>query len=140
MVERRDQAQDEPGAPLGRYLHGIRRRWRLILLVLAAAVVATLVFSGLQTRLYQGQAKVLLNPEMFGGASGFQFDAALATQTEIELVKSGPVQAIVAQQFPGVGEASADRVGQTLLIGIKYRNTSAGRAAAIDHAHARASV
>jgi capsular exopolysaccharide synthesis family protein len=140
MVERRAEAQDEPGAPLGRYLHGIRRRWRLMLLVLAAVVVATLVFSGLQTRLYQGQAKVLLNPEMFAGASGFQFDAALATQTEIELVKSEPVQAIVAQQFPGVGEASADRVGQTLLIGIKYRNTSARRAAAIANAYAQAYV
>ena len=140
MVERRDEAQDEPGAPLGRYLHGIRRRWRLILLVLVAVIVATLLFSGLQKQLYQGQAKVLLNPGMFGGASGFQFDSALATQTEIELVKSEPVRGIVAQQYPGVGKASADRVGQTLLIGIKYRSTSARRAAAIANAYAQAYV
>src|SRR5438067_7202678 len=140
MVERRDEPQDEAGAPLARYLRGIRRRIRLIGLVLAVIISATLIFSALQTRLYQGQAKVLLNPQMFGTASGFQFDAALATQTEIELVKNGPLHAVVARQFPGVGKPSAGRVGQTLLIAIKYSSTSRRQAAAVANAYARAYV
>jgi non-specific protein-tyrosine kinase len=129
---------EEAGFDFRRYLRGLRRRARVIALVVLVLVNVTLVLSLRQTRVYQGDAKVLLSPELFGDRTGFQIDAALAVQTEIQLLESDPVRALVVDELGPVGKVSAERVNQTLLVSVKARSRDPRRAADVANAYARA--
>jgi succinoglycan biosynthesis transport protein ExoP len=129
---------EEAAFDFRRYLRGLRRRARLIVLVVLVLVNVTLVLSLRQERVYEGDAKVLLSPQMFGDRTGFQVDAALAVQTEIQLFESDPVRALVVEQLGPVGKVSAERVNQTLLVSVKARSRDPKRAAAVTNAYARA--
>lgn len=120
-----------------RYLRGLWRRKFLIGLMVLLVVNITLVLSLRQEPVYEGEARVLLSPQMFGDRTGLQLDAALAVQTEIQILESEPIRAQVAEELGPVGKVSAERVGQTLLISVKARAGGARRAAEVTNAYAR---
>ncbi|MDQ3895723.1 MAG: polysaccharide biosynthesis tyrosine autokinase, partial [Actinomycetota bacterium] len=123
-----------------RYLRGLWRRKLLIALIVLLVVNLTLVLSLRQDPVYEGEARVLLSPQMFGDRTGLQLDAALAVQTEIQILESEPIRALVVDQLGPVGKVSAERVGQTLLISVKARAGGPRRAADITNAYARAYI
>ena len=131
---------EEAEVDVRRYLRALWRRKLLILLVVLLAVNITLVLSLRQDPVYQGDARVLLSPQMFGDRTGLALDAALAVQTEIQILESEPIRAMVAEELGQVSDVSAERVGQTLLISVKARAGNAQRAADVSDAYARAYV
>jgi succinoglycan biosynthesis transport protein ExoP len=120
-----------------------RRKWTV---ALAAAVVlgSALAAAFLQTPVYQGTAEVLLQPRstesLFNPSTGQRADPARAVQTEIEVLKSGPVQAEVRRRLGRAPDISAGPVGQTDVIRVRARSTEAKQAAAVANAYAEAYI
>ena len=124
----------------GKYVRGLRRRWAVIAVIVLVLANAALAFSLTQAREYQGEAKVLLSPQMFGDRPVIQLDAALAVQTEVEVLQSPPVRDLVVHKLGPVPKVSGSRVGQTLLLAVKARSAVPRRAAAIANAYANAYI
>jgi capsular exopolysaccharide synthesis family protein len=125
-----------------RILAGLRRRKRMIAAIVLATGTMAVVLSLLQTPIYQGAARIALDPP--GGTAVFEpvtasarIDPALIVETELEVLKSDTVRALVAEQLGPVGEVDATRVGDTLLIEVKGSSTEPERATAVTNAYAR---
>lgn len=86
-----------------------------------------------QTRIFEGQAPVLLQPRgdqsLFAPDAGVRLDPALAVDTEIEVLTSGPVRDEVEKKIGPVSPARANQVRQTLVIQVKARDRRPERAA-----------
>ena len=120
-----------------------RRKWTLIvatLVVLGSAVAASL----LQVPVYQGTAEVLLQPRstesLFNPNTGQRTDPARAIQTEIEVLKSGPVKAEVRRKLGRAPGISAGAVGQTDIIRVRARSTDPEQAALVANTYARSYI
>lgn len=124
---------------LRRYLRALRRRKYLILAVVTSLVTSALVLSFLQPTLYQGQAKVVVEPPGFDvvldpGAAASQ-DPTLTIDTEIEIIESPPLRAAVTETLGPVLEVHAARVNETLIIEIKGESDEAARAAEVTNVY-----
>src|SRR5438552_12599628 len=120
-----------------------RRKWTVVLAVLAV-VGAALVVSLIQTPVYQGKAQLLLQPRstetLFDPNTGKQNDPTRAVATEIQVLKSQPVQAAVTAKLGATPRISASPVGQTDVIEVRAQSTRPSRAADIANAYANAYI
>lgn len=126
---------------LRRYLRGLLRRKLLVLVVVVFAVATALGVAALQTPRYQGVAQVVVQPKttdtLFQPTTP-QSDPQVSVATEIQVIKSPPVQAAVVAKLGPVAKVSASQVGTTLVIQIKGYATTAARAAQVANAYASA--
>lgn len=103
------------------------RRRRIILLVLSLCVGSALAVSYLQTPVYEGEVRLLIdrrNSESpFESVPRAQPEAARTIRTEIEVIKSPPVQALAREQLGRVGSVSVTPVSEADIIKIKGRST-----------------
>ncbi len=127
---------------LAKFLAALRRRRVTIAVVAVAMSASALVFSLLQTPVYQGEVRIALDPA--GGTAVFEpvesqarIEPALVIDTEIELLKSDRVRVAVREALGPVDDVKASRVGDTLLINVNGYSTDPQRAAAVTNAYAR---
>ena len=129
---------------LREYVAILRRRKWTILFTTLTVVVSALAVSFLQQPLYEGAAKVLLQPEqaatLFNPQTGQRGDPVRAVQTEIEILESEPVQAAVREALGTVPEVDAAPVGQTDVIEVRAHSADPERAARIANAYAEAYI
>ncbi len=132
-----------PGLELRDYLDIIRaRRWFIALTVLVV-VASALTASFLQTPVYEGRARVLLQPSsaqsLFESGGGVRTDPSFVT-TEIQVVKSEPVRAAVRKRLGIAPKVSASQVGDTQVIEVKARSSRPKQAATVTNAYAQAYI
>ncbi|MDQ1372718.1 MAG: tyrosine-protein kinase [Actinomycetota bacterium] len=124
-----------------RYFLALRRRWPVIAVTTAALVALSLGYSLSQADVYEGEARVIVQPRatdtVFDAQNGPTLDPELTLQTEIQVIKSPPVRAAVRRRLGPVPKVRASRVGQTLMVAIAARSGSPARAAAVANAYAR---
>ncbi|HSH62156.1 MAG TPA: polysaccharide biosynthesis tyrosine autokinase [Acidimicrobiales bacterium] len=136
---------DEPGggpdADLRSYLQLFKRRRGVVILTMLLVVASAVGSSLLQTPVYEGSARVLIRQQatdsLFGTQSA-QTASQQSIQTEIELLKSEPVRAVVREKLGATPRFSVSQVGETDVIEIKAESTEPKQAAAIANAYATA--
>ena len=125
------------------YLAIIRARRGLIGLTVFFTVVSALIASFLQTPVYEGEARVLLQPSsnqtLFDTGSGGGGDPSFVT-TEIEVLQSEPVRAAVRQKLGVAPKVTGSQVGTTRVIEVRAASTRPRQAATVTNAYARAYV
>lgn len=113
---------------------------------MAALVVllSALAASFLQTPVYQATAEVLLQPRstesLFNPNTGQRTDPARAIQTEIQVLKSGPVEAEVSRKLGRAPGITAGAVGQTDIIRVRARSTNPEQAALVANTYSRSYI
>src|SRR2546423_4965964 len=112
---------------LRRFLQSLRRRKHVIWVTAVACALVAALLSVLQTEVFEGDARVLLQTP--NTATLFQTQAAAAPDpvvtvaTEIQVLESSPVRATVAKSFGRVGKVHASRVGETMVMAVHARST-----------------
>ncbi|MDQ6796711.1 MAG: Wzz/FepE/Etk N-terminal domain-containing protein, partial [Actinomycetota bacterium] len=134
--------EEDSGPELRDYLSILRRRKWTIALCILVVVSAALVKSFLTTPIYQAKATILLQARstdtLFNPSTGVRNDPARAVQTEIEILKSEPVRAMVASQLGSATSVSAAGVGDTDIIKVSAVSPKPAVAADTANAYARA--
>ena len=127
---------------LRRWLSGLARRKSLVLAVMVGMVGAALLLSAMQTPVYQAEAQILLQP----GRAESPFEpervptagnSDVLIDTEIEVLKSRPVRASVAEKIGAVPEVSAHRVAKTLIVALGVESTDPDRAATVANEYSK---
>lgn len=134
-----------PDLQLRDYLAILRRRADIVLLTVLLVVGVSLVASYVQTPIYRGTARVLLQPRssdsLFdSGAVGQRVDPERALQTEIQVLKSEPVRDVVRSRIGSAPPVSASSVLETDVIAVRAESPIPEQAAAIANAYATAYV
>ncbi|MDQ3896512.1 MAG: polysaccharide biosynthesis tyrosine autokinase [Actinomycetota bacterium] len=128
----------EPG--LREYLQVLRRRKPVIALTTAFLLAVAIAVSSLQTPRYAATAKLLLRQRsgesLFNGNSQSYVDPVRSVQTEIEVIRTEPVQDLVRKTLGSAPPVQVRPVGQTDLVMIRAESTQAPRAAQIANAYA----
>ncbi len=128
MTERRTLA-------LRDYVHLVRRHRWFVIAVPIVVVASAVVFSLVQDPVYASSGRLLVAR----GASIFATTESRADPdlvlTEIELLKSQPVRALVRAKLGSAPDVSAVQVGRTPLVEVTTENDSPRRAAATTQAY-----
>ena len=133
---------DAQSIDIRKYLNVLRRRRLLVAAVALGAGLVALLVSLTRTPIYEAKADVLVQPR--ATESVFQDNqtrSALNTlETEIEVISSDPVRRGVEARLGWIPSVSASRVGETDVMRLAGRSTSARRAAQIANAYAESYV
>ena len=133
---------EPPEVDIRRYVQGLLRRKLIVLSVVLVAVATAVAVVLVQTPRYEGQAQVALQPtstdSLFNQTTPAQTDPQVSVDTQIQVIKSPPVQAAVFSKLGPVAKVSASRIGQTLVIAVKGHAATARRAAQVANAYATA--
>lgn len=134
-----------PDLLLQHYLGVIRRRRAIVIVAFVVVVGGSVLASYLQTPIYRGTAKVLLQPRssdsLFDSSAVVQrLDPERALQTEIQVLKSEPVRDLVRTKIGSVPPVSASPILETDVIEVRGDSAVPDRAAAIANAYASAYV
>ncbi|MDQ3979877.1 MAG: polysaccharide biosynthesis tyrosine autokinase [Actinomycetota bacterium] len=123
------------------YVGIVRRRKGVVFLVLGLSIGLALAASFLQSPVYEGRARLLLQPRtsesLFDPNSGQRADPSRSLQTEIEVLKSRPVREQVRNQLGVSPQVSARPVGQTDVIEVVAHHGVPKTAADVANASAR---
>jgi tyrosine-protein kinase len=124
------------------YLRVLRRRKGTIALTVLVVVGAALVFSFVQTPVYESTAEVIVQPRssqqiVTPQANQSATDAQRAIDTEIKVLQSRTVQDAVRKKLGRVPDMSASAAGATDVIALSARSTNAKQAARDANAYAR---
>lgn len=118
-----------------------RRKW-LVGGSIALAVALALAISFLQTPVYEGEVKVLLQgsdtASLFDLTGDPQQDPARRVETEIEVAKSEPVRAAVRERLGPVPKPKVTPVGDSDIMTIAAQGTTEKRAAEVAAGYAGA--
>ena len=130
------------GMDLRDYLSLLRRRRWIILAAVCAVVLASVLLSIIQTPVYEGHARVVLQPNrtVFEVGSGQQTVSPVRAQTEIQIIESAPVRDLVKKKLGAAPRPRARQVGQTDVIDIGAANTDPQQAADIANAYAESYI
>lgn len=125
-----------PGMELADYLAVARRRRSVIALAVVSVVGSTLLTSFLQTPVYEGRARLLLQgtPSLFDTVQSQRFDPTIV-QTEVQVIQSEPVRALVRERLRKAPGVKAIAVGQTAVIEVRAQSTQPRDAAAVTNAY-----
>ena len=122
------------------FVQVVRRRKAIVALTTLVIVALALVWSFLQTPVYAARAQILLrlkaSESLFDPDSGQRNDPQRAVLTEIQILRSEPVQALVQEKLGFPATVSARAAGQTDVIVLKAESTSPNRAAEIANVYA----
>ncbi len=136
-----DEIDGEP--ELRDYLRVVRRRRALIAITVGLAVGLALLASYLQTPVYAGTARMLIQPRPgvspFETANGARTDTQFVA-TEIEVIKGEPVQDEVRRQLGSAPRISVRPVGTTAVVQVSSESTDPERAAAVANAYVEAYI
>ena len=139
-----DFGQDTRELDLRDYLQVLQRRKGVIALSIVIVVAAALAASFLQTPLYKASADVLLQPRatesLFDPQTGQRNDPARQVDTEVQVIKSQPVEKAVQQKLGSAPAVSVGGIGQTDVIRITATNTVPHQASDVANAYASAYV
>ncbi len=128
------------------YLQVIRRRKAIIALSVLIVLGVSLAVSATQTPRYAATAKLLIRPRSAGtvftgsGAPQSNVNSERAVQTEIEVLKAEPVQALVREKINSAPSVQVRPVGQTDVVTIRAESTDPARAPVIANAYANAYI
>ena len=127
------------------YLQVIRRRKAIIALSVVIVLGGSLALSAAQTPRYAAVAKLLLRPRsagnvFAGGAPQSNVNSERSIQTEIEVIKADPVQALVREKIGSAPSVQVRPVGQTDVVTIRAESTDPARAPVIANAYANAYI
>ena len=127
------------------YLQVIRRRKAIIAFSVLLVLGVALAVSAAQTPRYAAVAKLLIRPRLAGtvftgGATQPNVNSERAVQTEIEVIKAEPVQALVREKIGGAPSVQVRPVGQTDVVTIRAESTDPARAPVIANAYANAYI
>jgi uncharacterized protein involved in exopolysaccharide biosynthesis len=139
-----DGSRDRTELELRDYLRVLRRRKSTIAAAILVVLGFALTASLLQSPLYEGRAELLLQQRstesLFNPDTGQPNDPARALQTEIRVLKSGPVKAAVKAKLGEAPAVAATPVGQTNDISVSVRSGSPKKAADIANAYANSYI
>ena len=125
------------------YLRVLRRRRVMVAAGALVVLAAALLFSFLQTPVYEASTRVLLRPSVsvFGGAAAQQSSSPVLIQTEVQLIGGEQVRALVRERLgrdaPKVSVAS---VGETAVVEVRAESTDPRGAAQVADAYVDAYV
>lgn len=127
------------------YLRVLRRHRAIVAITIGVVVGAALLVSYLQTPVYAGTARMLIQPRpgvsLFEATnSGQGNQSALFVATEIEVIKGEPVQEEVRRQLGSAPPISVRQVGTTAVVEIVAESTDPKRAAAVANAYVTAYI
>lgn len=127
------------------YLQVIRRRKGIIVLTVLIALAVALALSAAQTPRYAAVAKLLIRPRssetvFTGAAPQSNVNSERAVQTEIEVLKAEPVQALVREKIGSAPAVQVRPVGETDVVTIRAESTDPARAPVIANAYANAYI
>lgn len=126
------------------YLQVLRRRKLVIALSIAVVVVVALLVSYVQTSRYAATAKLLLkqaaNQPVFANQAQGYVDPVRSVETEIEVIKTEPVQDLVRDKIGSAPPVRVRPVGKTDLVTIRAESTDAARSALIANTYAAAYI
>ena len=148
-----DQGQGPAGVVvserLAYYLKVLRRRWRVVALVPAVAVVVSLAVGLQAQKEYDATAKLVVNPRnqitalLNPGAAAPSADPERDLNTEVSRIKTLPVAEAVRRELelPEDAEAMLERVttsleGTTNIVNVTVRDPDPARAAVLANAFA----
>ncbi len=131
---------DSPGMYLRDYVSVLRRRKWLVLLAMVLVFASALAVSLLQTPVYQGQARLLLQRNISPFDANNTWLNPTLVSTEIQIIESEPVRAAVMKRLGPVPRISASSVGDTTVIQLEAESTSPERAASVTNAYADAYI
>lgn len=121
------------------YIRTLRRRKFTIFVSVFVGGALALSLAYFQTPRYAAVAKVLLRSQTSSSMSSTDAvptDPARAVDTEIEVIKTEPVQDLVRKKLGSAPPASVESIGQTDLIAIRAESTRPELAAAAANAYA----
>jgi polysaccharide biosynthesis transport protein len=136
---------DETGElELRDYLRVLQRRKWTVVLVAALVVAASVVASLSQTPVYRATAEVLLQPRttesIFDPSVVQNLTGGKQAPTEIRVVKSDPVRALVSADLGSAPSVSVSNPAETDFLLISAESTDPERAATVANAYGRAYV
>jgi len=131
---------EQPELELRHYLHVLRRRYPIVVLVAAVAVGAVLAFDFTSTRIYSASADVLLTDTqqntVFSNGQVTSVDPVRRVDTQVTVMESSPIKSTVDHSLGAdagkVSSVSVAGVGQTDVIEVTVESpnpTVAKRAA-----------
>lgn len=133
-----------PEPDLRDYLQVLRRRKTVIALSVVVVLGVAMALSYLQTPRYAGTAKLLLKQRsaqsIFSSGAQPGGDPARSVQTEIEVIGTEPVQALVRKKIGSAPPVQVRPVGQTDLVTIRAEDVDAKRAALVANTYAAAYI
>jgi succinoglycan biosynthesis transport protein ExoP len=137
--------QEGAGQPdLREYLQLLRRRKFVIALSTAVVLGVALTASYLQTPQYAATAKLLLkqraSQSVFANPSQGYVDPNRSVQTEIEVIRTEPVQELVREKIGSAPPVQVRAVGETDLVTLRAVSGDASRAALIANTYASAYI
>jgi succinoglycan biosynthesis transport protein ExoP len=138
-----EAAEVDPG--LRDYLQVVRRRKVLIALSALIVLGLSLTVSVTQSPRYAAGAKLLIRPRsagtvFSGSAAQSNVNSERAVETEIEVIKSDPVRALVREKIGSAPSVEVGPVGNTDVVTIRAKSTDPGRAPVVANAYADAYI
>lgn len=135
---------DEEGLELRDYLRVLNRRKWIVVAVTVLVVLAAVVASLLQEKVYRATAELLLQPRstesIFDPSVVRTFPAGESAQTEIRVLTSDPVKEIVRDEIGVAPSVSVSNPTDTDFLLVSAESTEPARAAEIASAYGRAYV
>jgi succinoglycan biosynthesis transport protein ExoP len=126
------------------YLTVLRRRKGTVLVTVFVIVAAAVVLSLFRTPVYSAESRVVLRQgateSVFDDTGARVVDPARLVQTEIEMLRSQPVEDKVRAIIGKAPRVSARSIPQTDVIAITARSTSRTEAAQVANAYAQAYI
>ena len=136
------EAAEQPD--LRDYMQVLRRRKFVVALSVAVVLGVSLGVSYLQTPRYAASAKLLLkqraSQSVFANQPQGYVDPVRSVQTEIEVIKTEPVQDIVRKKIGSAPPVQVRSVGQTDLVTVRAESTDAARSSLIANTYAAAYI
>jgi len=127
---------------LSDYLSALRRRKWVIMLATMAVVSAAMVFSLLETPIYEARARVSIQPSqsVFSGSQAASFDPSSFLSTQMLILQSKPVTDLVRTKVGTAATVSAKQVGTTSVVEVSATNPRPTTAAETVNAYVDAYV
>ncbi|MDQ4133752.1 MAG: polysaccharide biosynthesis tyrosine autokinase [Actinomycetota bacterium] len=132
---------DSAGRDLRDYLSVLRRRKTTVVLAVFVVAASALAASLVQTKVYEGRARVLLEPRqsLFQSAVSPRVDP-VQVETEMQFIQSEPVKEAAREKLGVVPDVSVTPVGSTSVVDINVRAATPRRAAELATGYANAYI
>ncbi len=131
---------DHGGMELRDYFSVVRRRKSVIILAVFVVGATALLMSTLQTPVYAGKARVLLEPSVSLFSDNSTAIGPAQVRTEIEVLTSAPVARLVRERIGAAPKVAAQQLGDTQVMVVQAESTDARRAADIANAYSQAYI
>lgn len=127
-----------------RYAKALERRKFTVLVVTGIMVLAALLLSLIQSRVYSADAQVLVQPTgndvLFQNGPPETVDPTLELGTDIKVLESKPLQTEVEHRIGKVAKVSVRRDTDTLILDVTGQASTAPRAALVANTYAQAFI